>query len=566
MNRIVRPGSSAARGAEGRHLPRSPRIALLRSLSVGILVMLGAVAVTAQGPGRPTRDVLPNASRPLGPATIAGRVTAAESDAPLRQVLVGITNALGVAREVTTDDQGRYELADVPPGGWQMTFSRAGYITRKYGQLRPFGRAAQANLSPGQRLTIDTALTRSSAIIGRIYDEYGEPVTAAHVTALRPRMVRQKRYLEPVGGGDLTDDLGAFRLHSLPPGEYFVTASLRVAPPDSVVQTTLAPTFYPGTPTMAAAQKVRLAPGADAIIDFPLLPARTARVSGTILTSSGNPADAFLNLASESTEFGATGGGGGVTRDDGSFVIADIPPGTYTLVAELRSGASPATEVGAVSVTIDGIDVSGITVTTTKPGVLRGTIVVDAGVKQKVPSVVEIASKPRRAGAQGTFVTAMNGSFEMPAPPGPFTLSVDPPVGWAVKSTMIGGFDASDLAIDIGNEQDVPVTIVVTDRLTDLSGTVTGANGTRAYVVVFPADSANWTSRYIRSTLTDARGRFRILGLPPAQRYVAVAVPDLDEGEEEDPDFLQQMQKDGQTFDLAADELRTLDLKVLQPW
>ena len=61
-------------------------------------------------------------------------------------------------------------------------------------------------LTGGQRVNIDIPLTRASAIVGRVHDEFGEPVTAARVAVLRPRMVNRRRYLEPVGDGDQTDD------------------------------------------------------------------------------------------------------------------------------------------------------------------------------------------------------------------------------------------------------------------------------------------------------------------------------------------------------------------------
>jgi len=138
------------------------------------------------------------------------------------------------------------------------------------------------------------------------------------------------------------------------------------------------------------------------------------------------------------------------------------------------------------------------------------------------------------------------------------------PDGWAVKSLTMGGLDASDLAIDIGSEQGVPVTVVLTDRITDVSGTVAGADAAGAYVVVFPADSGNWTPRRVRSVQADPRGRFRIVGLPPGQGYRAVAVRELDDGQEDDPEFLQRIQDQGASFDLPVDGKQTIDLKVVQ--
>ncbi len=526
-------------------------------------ILLAAIDAASQTPARPQRDA-PN-RRVGGPGAIVGRITAADTGVPLRQAIVSALSERGLPREVVTNDDGRFELADLEPGPWQVTISRNGYITRKSGQSRPFGRVRPIDVASGQRTTFDVPLTRASAITGRVADEFGEPVTAARVTVLRPRMSGNRRYLETVGQADQTDDLGAFRVHSLPAGEYYVTASARLAPPDSVVQTTLSPTYYPGTGDFGGAQKVRVAAGADAFISFPLLPVRTARISGFVATSQARPADAFLSLTSDAGELGMSFGAGAVTREDGSFTMTDIPPGTYTLLAELRSGVSSIAEIGAVTVTVNGTDIQNLTVATVKPGTLRGTIVADAGVTRRLPDKVELAARPRRAGAQSTFESVKGTSFELPAPPGPFTLDVDVPDGWEVKSLTLGGFDAADLAIDIAGEQNVPVTVVLTDRTTEVSGTVAGASAAGAYVVVFPSDSGTWTTRRVRSTQTDSRGRYRIRGLPPGEKYLAIAVGDLEDGQETDPEFLQQVLGAASAFDLKADDKRVLDLKVAQP-
>ena len=533
---------------------------------LALAVLLASLdAATGQQP-RAARDTR-TPPQPAQPAVIIGRVTAAESGVPLRNAIVSaVNNSMGLPREVVTDERGRFELRGLVPGAWQLTVSRNGYISRKFGQSRPFGRDQPIPLSSGQQVSVEIPLSRASAVVGRIFDENGEPVTAARVAVLRSTMVRNRRHLEEVGEPDSTDDTGAFRIHSLPPGEYFVTASARLAPPDSVVQTTLAPTFYPGTADFALAQKVRVASGAEASAEFALLPVRTARISGFVTSSEGSPAEAFLSLAAETGEVGMAYGSGGITREDGTFSMADIPPGTYTLIAEIRASPSSIAEIGAVTVSVSGADIDGISVLTAKPGSLKGTVVADAGVRGRLPDGIEIVARPRRSGAEGSFVGVTGTTFDLPAPPGPFTLDVSVPDGWAVTSLMLaGGLDTTDSAIDIGREQGVPITVTLTDRVTDVSGTISGAEGPGAYVVVFPADSTQWTPRRMRSAQADARGRFRIAGLPPGDRYLAVAVKELDPGQENDPDFLQQVQQQAAPFSLAAEEKRTLDLKVLQP-
>ena len=45
----------------------------------------------------------------------------------------------------------------------------------------------------------------------------------------------------------------------------------------------------------------------------------------------------------------------------------------------------------------------------------------------------------------------------------------------------------------------------------------------------------------MRTVSADEKGRFRINGLPPAERYLAVATDYLEDGEHYDPEFLERM-------------------------
>jgi hypothetical protein len=505
---------------------------------------------------------VPAAAR--GTSSITGRVIDPNTNTPVRGAQV--VAATGIARLTTvTDEAGSYRLDRLAAGDWQVTASKGGYISWQYGQRRPFQLPPPIALGRGQEFTADIPLTRGGAISGRISDEFGGPLAGLHVRTYRTRMERGVRRLEPVAAADFTDDTGSFRVYGLPPGDYYVAASLRLAPVGSVVETTYSPTYYPGTGELAEAQRIRLGLGTEATAVFPLLPVRRVRVSGLVLSSSGAPGDAFLNLESESSEFGVPLGIGGVTRSDGTFTLADVAPGRYRLTATLR-GDGP-DESGSVPLTVYGDDVSGTTLVTGGPATLRGRFVVDAGVTRRLPEGVEVVATSARAG--GTVLGSGEGtSFEIDSLSEPFRLSVEGlPEGWAVKEITVEGFDALEGPVTLAPGQEAAARVVLTDRITEVVGTVEAGGSADGYpVVVFPEDSAKWSPRspFVRRVRTDAQGAFMIQGLPAGQRYLAVATDYLDEGEHQDPEFLAAVQSSAVAFSLDEGERRVVDVRLVE--
>ena len=134
---------------------------------------------------------------------------------------------------------------------------------------------------------------------------------------------------------------------------------------------------------------------------------------------------------------------------------------------------------------------------------------------------------------------------------------------------MLSGTDVTDSALDFrGNTENSGLQIIVTDKVSDLDGKVTTAKGeiTRDYtVVVFPDDPAKWVfpSRFVKTARADQQGQFRIKALPPDDRYLAVAVDYLEDGEGTDPQFLEQIKSRATRFTIAEGEAKSLDLKVV---
>jgi hypothetical protein len=409
----------------------------------------------------------------------------------------------------------------------------------------------------------DVPLSRGGVITGRVSDDTGEPLAGLRVRVYRARMSQGYRRLEAVAAADATDDTGAYRIYGLPPGDYFVAASLRLAPPDSVVQTTYAPTYYPGTGDIAEAQRIRVTLGSETNAIFPLLPVRHVRVAGSVLASSGGPAHAFLTLTSESSELGTPLGIGGVTREDGTFTLPDVPPGRYVLSAASRNEP---TEVASMPITIGSDDLSGVSLVTAKPATMRGRFVADAGVTRALPTGLEIVAVGAKAG--GTVLSSSSDPvFELDELGEPFHLRVDRlPSGWTVKTILVNEGDVTDSPISLQLGQEAQARIVLTDRVAAVNGTVALEGRPSVEVVVFPEDATKWRypSRYIRAATVDAKGTFRIAGLPAGERYLAIATSYLEDGDEYDPEFLDRVRSGAALFELREAETRALDLTVTE--
>jgi hypothetical protein len=138
------------------------------------------------------------------------------------------------------------------------------------------------------------------------------------------------------------------------------------------------------------------------------------------------------------------------------------------------------------------------------------------------------------------------------------------PEDWMVKSILADGTDVTDEGLDL-NGDTVAVRVVLTDRITSVTGTVQGRGEIRDHnVLVFPDDETKWKyqSRYVRTTRADADGRFQIRGLPPSDRYLAVALDYLEDGEQDDPQFLDRLRSRATSFNLREGEQRSLQLDV----
>ena len=594
-------------------LPSSALVAQGRQGGAGAGAQGGAFG-QAGGRGQlPPRDATganPGGDQAAGTAVIRGRVVSADSGTPIRRAQVRAQSGeLRANRLVSTDAQGRFEFKDLPAGRWNLTASKAGFMTLRYGQKRSFEAGSPIEIADAQVMErADFALPRGAAITGRIFDEYGDAVANARVQVLRYQTVQGQRRLTPAGGGDQTDDTGSYRIYGLAPGDYYISATLRAAngpffDDNNNDTTSYAATYYPGTGSVAEAQRVTLAVGQEQPnMNFALQPVRTVKITGTALNSMGTamsngmvtlmPADG-VGGPGGGPAFFAFGGGNGRVRPDGSFTIANVAPGNYTLMAVTGPGGRGGgfairiggpgggglddIEMATMPLTVGNEDVTGLTVVASRGASLSGNVVAAEGSVAKLNTnqiqiVAQSANgqflpgplgnRPSRVEDDGTFVlTGLTGQK--------FIRVNGLPQEWTLKAVMFNGADVTDSALEFrGSTENSGLQIIVTDKVSDLNGKVTTAKGevTRDYtVVVFPDDPVKWAfpSRYVKTARADQQGQFRIRALPPEDRYLAVAVDYLEDGEGTDPQFLEQIKDRATRFTMADGEAKSLDLKIV---
>ncbi|HEY8535624.1 MAG TPA: carboxypeptidase-like regulatory domain-containing protein [Vicinamibacterales bacterium] len=536
---------------------------------------------------RPPRDR--GATLETGTARLRGVVVGGESGQPLRRAIVRLQGeGIREGRITTTDEEGRWELADLPAGRYTLTASKAGYVTLQYGQRRAFVAGRPIELADGQTLdNLNFHLPRGAVISGRIIDEFGEPVADVSVAPMRYQFANGRRQLVPAGRFAQTDDGGHFRIYGLPPGEFYLSATFRDWSTMGAMNESshgYAPTYYPGVMSPQHAEPIVLGLGGEVSgLTFPLLPVRTVTISGTALDGLGRPlANAFVQVMPRENVMGVfTMSAGNRTREDGSFRVTNVVPGDYTVIAvpiqQIRGGGENIAPAMA-DVTVGSEDISGVVLTPPRGATIRGRVVLkDRASNPPSPETITITALPDGDGGpvfmMGTRPSALrpDWTFDLRVPRSPALIRpLVTSEEWTVAAVLVNGEDVADTGVTFRDgDMITDVQVVLTTRRTEVSGSVVDDRGQPApdyTVVVFPEDPAYWRARWsrrIRVARPDQSGTWSIRGLPPG-RYVATAIEAVEQGEEYDSALLERLRPIGTPFALGEGGQQTMRLTLQQ--
>jgi hypothetical protein len=199
---------------------------------------------------------------------------------------------------------------------------------------------------------------------------------------------------------------------------------------------------------------------------------------------------------------------------------------------------------------------------------VNGRFVADTGVARQLPKGLQVALRSSEPNNMHMTIAGDNdtGDFQLAGISGPTRLEVNGvPDDWMVKSVLLDGDDVIDAPFDLSGRTGT-LRVVMTDRVTSLSGTVQSDRNRRDHnVIVFPDDPTKWTSpsRFVRTIRADAEGRFQIRGLPPGERYFAVALDYLEAGEEHDRQLLERLRSRAMPVTLGDGEQRSIQVDVM---
>ena len=578
-----------------------------------LAVLLFSAAAIAHGtaqqggppPARPARaGATPSAT---GAAVLGGTVIEDNTiGRPVRHATVTLRNVdLNSSRVVLTDDAGQFVFQDLSAGRFTLAFAKPAYVSAIYGAKSARTEGLTIALAEGQHLeNVVGRIARGAVITGQVLDQAGRPVSGSRVSVAERVVVNGQPTYRSTGSGSQADDKGVYRIFGLPAGSYVVRGSIgggpaagsprlttaadvrwaagpaTSAPPALGANVKYATVFYPGTVDPAGAAVVTVAAGEErAGIDFtmPLVP--TARLEGTVTQADGQPLRSALVMVVPKTMTANSQFFDASQHDTvtalGRFSISGLQPGRYLVTARAMD------QWAVADLDVTGPDVSNVSLTLAPGMTLSGRVVfegtaalrssdlsnvtVDVGPPPGVDATLGAPSV--HANGDGTFTltgVAPGSYFIRSSANGP---SAGTPT-WVLKSATAGGRDLLDTAFEVRPGEDVKdVVITFTDRVTQLTGTLTDQTGHPAptyFLMAFPTNATLWRSpsRWLRSPIRPATdGRFSLIGLPPGEYYLA-AVAEYPQSDWSTPSFLEQLIAAAIKVTLAEGERKTQDLKL----
>jgi Carboxypeptidase regulatory-like domain len=550
-------------------------------------------------------------SKPASTAAIDGIVIKEPGSEPVKKVLIELIaenqNAGGDYTAVTAAD-GSFHIEGILPGRYHLFAERTGLLEKEKSGDDTVGRVLA--LTAGQELKdVQIPLQASAVVRGRVTDEDGDPLANAQVNVMRRTFSTGHGRWEQAGS-ERTNDLGEYRVANLPAGNYYVCVN---PPPDfrSLIEMagkssadsansfaadkpappSYQPTYYPGTTDRSQASPIPLHAGDDFPMNFSLTPEPSLSIRGAVVNL---PPRSSATIMLQSHDFNLVLSGAEMHKD-GSFVIHDVAPGTYTILAPVENSPVPMMARQSLQV-VSSVD--GVRLAPQTGASIRGRLHLESPNLQSANSARpdlsqffltlhpsdgdEDALSMFLAGAGFNTLTrvAADGSFEWKnVPPGNYYVQFagdarvnatgaaaagDSQTGWFLKSVLTEGRDTADSGINVSGGM-ISLDLLASANGAVVEGVVTdhkGATVSNAVVVAVPEPRLRGRVDRYRKTVSDQTGRFVLRGIPPGD-YTLFAWESVEADAYYDPEFLRSQQGQETALHLAEGDRKAMQLEAI---
>jgi protocatechuate 3,4-dioxygenase beta subunit len=534
-------------------------------------------------------------SRPAN-CTVQGRIVQPNGQ-PVRKVEISLYR-IGDYQEredlgysATTDAEGSFKIEGLKPDRYRLFFQRTGFVDV---EKRRHGSGMLISLEPGRDLTNLLFHMAPGAIIrGKVTDVDGDPVPSIGVVAVPyPASLWGDK-----GFGDRTNEVGEYRIGSLPSNRYLLMAqpSFQLARAVESAKTAerTAPvyglTYYPGTTEKSQAVPIEVHAGDETPANISLRLVHFFRVRGLVtnlpvgLTSA---ASIILHPLDDDTMADIRAW---PLDKDGAFDIRGVLQGSYGVLIVSGGYKDLRAMRGEPTVRVESADVEGLRISAQPNGQIRGQF--HTGNGQKIDwSQIEVLlySNHRRdfAGAitesgSGNEFEALtwddrpvrgdvktNGSFEIKdIPADTYRLRIFAPKAlqdYFLKSVTLGGRDVTDSGFTVGGASNT-LEIVVGANGATIEGVALDDKDKPASdvrVVCFPDASHRERHDLYRVARTDYRGRFSIYGVNPGEYQVFLLDEDVDQSDVGSPEFLHLLESSAQVVRLDEGAHKSIVLRL----
>ncbi|HVW84108.1 MAG TPA: carboxypeptidase-like regulatory domain-containing protein [Bryobacteraceae bacterium] len=465
--------------------------------------------------------------------------------------------AMPAQASAIADSSGRWSLSNVPCGRVQIMAMRPGYLNSMGapgpGMPRPL--VTLSSGAPAHDMKIP--LTPQAVVMGKVVDTQGDPIMGAQVLAMASRVVEGRRMFQTSNSMN-TNDLGDYRIPSLPGGRYIICArppaNLGMPQPGGGGLQGGAESCYPGPVEAGPASAMEITPGRETRVDFTIAETSAVHVRGVI---SGMPKNMRAGLTLMKRGLSRGGGAPHAARisPDGKFDIPGVTPGSYLLMTDYWEAGQRLS--ARVPVDVGGSDVEGIDVQL-EPGFnVTGTVRIESQSGRTLPQQQFGLSLRAPEPQPGSGQVKWNGDRSRftinDVMPGTYRLEVFLPPPFYLKSATLGGRDIARAEIPIAQAAG-PIDVALSDDSGSIEGQAEDSNGQPA---------ASWImalgeGRAARTALSGPDGHFKMDGLPPGD-YRVYAWDDGREVEYADPDWMKQ-HGSGVTVTVQAGQSQQLKL------